>query len=131
MKKSKEVAHKSEFGIGIKLRKAADVVIDFGVKHPTVVKLAKWSGLAVLSAYVGKAAYDSGKSNGGGDYSSASDSTDGSTPDEFGSDDTAFERDYPEKKSSPREHTVSGYDRQRYGRTEHIDPYPRGGNKEE
>ncbi len=132
MKKSKEVGHKSGFGIGIKLRKAADAVIDFGVKHPTIVKVAKWSGLTVLSAYVGKAAYDSGKSNGGEDYSSASDSTDDydSTPDELGSDDTAFERDYQEKRSSPREHTVSGYDRQRNGRSEHIDSYPRGGNKE-
>lgn len=32
-------------------------------------------------------------------------------------------------RSSPREHNVSGYDRQQNGRTVHVNPYKRGGNK--
>lgn len=45
---------------------------------------------------------------------------------------TAFqERDYPDERASPREHTVSGYDRVRNGKVEHIDSYKRGGKKKE
>lgn len=34
------------------------------------------------------------------------------------------------KRSSPRRHDVSGYDRVRYGKTEHVKSYPRGGKKD-
>lgn len=46
-------------------------------------------------------------------------------------DDTSIERDYPDERSSPREHDVSGYDRQQNGKTVHVNPYKRGGKKEE
>ena len=40
-------------------------------------------------------------------------------------------REYPDERSSPREHDVSGYDRQQNGKTVHVNPYKRGSRHNE
>lgn len=40
-------------------------------------------------------------------------------------------RRYPEERTSPQSHNVSGYDRVRYGKVEHVRSYKRGGEKSE
>ena len=41
------------------------------------------------------------------------------------------ERNYPDERLPPREHDVSGYDRQQNGKIVHVNPYKRGGRKDE
>ena len=41
--------------------------------------------------------------------------------------DDGFTRDYPDERSSPTEHDVSGYTRQQNGKTVNVRPYKRGG----
>lgn len=41
------------------------------------------------------------------------------------------ERNYPDERLGPKEHDVTGYVRQQYGKTVHVNPYKRGGNKEQ
>lgn len=69
--------------------------------------------------------------DGGSDYSSSDlfDGYSGQADDDNGDDngDSSDSRDYPDERSSPREHDVSGYDRQQNGKTVHVNPYKRGG----
>ena len=44
---------------------------------------------------------------------------------------TSSERDYPDARSSPHKHDVSGYERQQNGKTVHVKPYKRGGRRED
>lgn len=80
-------------------------------------------------------------SGGGGAYSNSYESPDLSSgddnPDIFedvddsDTEDTSSKRDYPDERFSPREHDVSGYERQQNGKTVHVKPYKRGGRKED
>ena len=51
--------------------------------------------------------------------------------DDDGYVDSSNSRDYPDERSSPREHDVSGYDRQQNGKTVHVNPYKRGGRHDD
>lgn len=85
---------------------------------------------------------NSGKGTGGGSRSSSlssnnyfrnpssnNDYSDSLETDDY--DDSLSGRDYPDERSSPREHDVSGYDRQQNGKTVHVNPYKRGGKHED
>lgn len=41
------------------------------------------------------------------------------------------ERNYPDERLGPKEHDVTGYVRQQYGKTVHVNAYKRGGNKDQ
>lgn len=90
----------------------------FAQKHPFLKKALKGIGIGigVAAAIVIKVVTSNSKSSGGYDGNSTGDGS--------------KKRNYPEERSSPREHNVSGYDRQRYGKTEHVNPYSRGGHKD-
>lgn len=52
-------------------------------------------------------------------------------PEETAGDvDISSKRHYPDTRSSPREHTVRGYDKTQNGKKIHVDSYPRGRKKE-
>lgn len=112
----------------------------FAARHPVL------TGLGIsAAATAGKIAVDAisdaltgnsggGTSGGGGlGYSSSSDSSDDysgySDDDDYG--DSSSSRDYPDERSSPREHDVSGYDRQQNKKTVHVKPYKRGGKHDD
>lgn len=121
---------------GDKVLHVVDAVKEFSEKHPVLTGIVKWGGAAAAAAVTAAVANNSsggGRSSGNGrsdysssdsydDYSSqADDDIDDGYGDSFGS------RDYPDERSSPREHDVSGYDRQQNGKTVHVNPYKRGG----
>ena len=70
---------------------------------------------------------DSNSKDGGSDY-------DNNGIDDIGEDSDDYESseevDYPDERSSPREHDVSGYDRMQNGKIVHVNPYKRGGKKD-
>lgn len=120
---------------GDKILHVVDDVKDFSEKHPVLTGIVKWGGAA--AAAIATAAIANNNSGGGGssgnggsDYS-ASDSADDYSSQNDGNDDnytdSSSSRDYPDERSSPREHDVSGYDRQQNGKTVHVNPYKRGG----
>lgn len=51
--------------------------------------------------------------------------------DSVADDEPLAERNYPEERSSPCEHQVSGYDCIRYGKRIHVDSYNRGGKHDD
>ena len=105
-------------------------IITFKERHPTATKLIKVS----IAAGFGIAAYSGSKSiKGGGSSSSSSSSSteyDGNDVSSSSSDNSDETQgiNYPDERSSPKEHDVSGYDRQQNGKTVHVNPYKRGGN---
>lgn len=125
---------------GDKVMHAVKAVKEFDEKHPVIAGIVKWGGAAALAAVL---AYVASKSSGSGGgrasgndddgYFSPSDSSDdysgNSTDTDY--DDLSVSRDYPDERSSPREHDVSGYDRQQNGRTVHVNPYKRGGKHDD
>lgn len=82
----------------------------------------------VLLTAAGKAISDSLSGGGSSDYSPKSDDYD-SYRDSIS--ESAYEYDDSDndgiERSSPREHDVSGYERQQNGKTVHVRPYKRGG----
>lgn len=116
-----------------------NVVKDFSDNHPVISGLFKAGGAAIVTYVVSKAASGgNGSSRSSNDYDSSDD--DNSNDDSSSSDDSSStsddtnesdERNYPDERSSPREHDVSGYDRQQNGKTVHVNPYKRGGKKDE
>ena len=131
------VVHES---FGDKISHVVDAVKDFGAAHPILTKVLKWGGVAALTA---GSAYVASKSNGSGNSGSSDNedddflpitdkSTDYNAPSEDQEDDdSSAARDYPDERSSPREHDVSGYDRQQNGKTVHVNPYKRGGKHDD
>ncbi len=117
---------------------AFDWVKDFVEEHPIISGLIG-AGLAA----VGKAAVDSATSKHSSErhypsYDPSSyrsdpsdDSYDDSDDSDFDDDsfnnDSTSTRDYPDERSSPTEHDVSGYTRQQNGKTVNVRPYKRGG----
>ena len=112
-----------------------ETVKRFSEKHPILTEIVKWGGAATAAAITAAVANNSsggGKSsgNGGSDYSSPDSFDDYSSQADDNDDDyggSSGSRDYPDERSSPREHNVSGYDRQQNGKTVHVNPYKRGG----
>lgn len=117
--------------IGAKVKNVVERVVDFGVRHPSLVKIVKWTGIVAASAVSGKAVYNSEKSKRDRDNlpSSASGEHYDFSTDQSESSESSIERDYPDKRYSPRKHNVSGYDRQQNGKPVHVKSYPRGENK--
>lgn len=108
---------------GDKVLRAVDAVKEFSERHPILTGIVKWGGIAV--AAITTAAVANNSSGGGG--SSGDDESDSSSSDLFDDySDSSGSRDYPDERSSPREHDVSGYDRQQNGKTVHVNPYKRG-----
>lgn len=113
-----------------RLSDLGNAVKNFSEDHPVLSGILKFTGAAIITYGVGKAASGgsgSSQSSNDNDYSSSSGDSD-SVPDDS---DVADERNYPDERSSPREHDVSGYDRQQNGKTVHVNPYKRGGKKDE
>lgn len=121
------------------IKKAAKATVNFISAHKGEIIVG---GLAIGGAVL-KAVIDSDSSGSGGsgdtgggyessydyEYSSDSDTDFRESPD---SDDSSTdERDYPDERQSPREHDVSGYIRHWHGKEIHVDPYKRGGKKDE
>ena len=122
---------------GDKVLHAVNAIKEFGKRHPVLTGIVKWGGVAAVAAITAAVANNGsggGRSSGDGesDYSS-SDSFDdysANVDDDNNDDDycdSSDSRDYPGERSSPREHDVSGYDRQQNGKTVHVNPYKRGG----
>lgn len=120
---------------GDKVLRGVDAVKEFSEKHPVLTGIVKWgmaAATAIATAAVANNNTGGGKSSGdgGSDYSSSdsfddySDQADDDNDDDYG--DSSGSRDYPDERSSPREHDVSGYDRQQNGKTVHVNPYKRG-----
>ena len=125
---------------GDKILHAVDAVREFSEKHPVLTGIVKWGGAA--AAAIATAAIASNSSGGGrssensdSDYSSSdsyddySDNADDEYDDDYS--DSYDTREYPDERSSPREHDVSGYDRQQNGKTVHVNPYKRGSRHNE
>lgn len=117
---------------------AVEVVKSFGERHPVLSGIVKFGGAAFLAIVADKAT--SGR---GGNRSNTSYNTDSDNGNYYDDDDSSSyadsddceesetERDYPSERSSPKEHDVSGYDRQQNGKTVHVNPYKRGGRSKE
>ena len=123
---------------GDKVLRAVDAVKGFSERHPILTGIVKWGGIA--AAAITTAAVANNSSGGGG--SSGDSGSDASSSDLFDDysgqaddsddySDSSGSRDYPDERSSPREHDVSGYDRQQNGKTVHVNPYKRGGRHDD
>lgn len=104
---------------GDKVLHVVDAVRGFSERHPILTGIVKWC-TAVTIAIVVVANNSAGRGSSSGD--DGSDSLD--LLDDYS--DSSGSRDYPNERSSPREHDVSGYDRQQNGKTVHVNPYKRG-----
>lgn len=125
---------------GDKVLHVFDAVREFSERHPVLTGIVKWGGIA--AAAITTAAVANNSSGGGGssgdgesdspdlfdDYSSRADDSDDYVDDYS---DSSASREYPDERSSPREHDVSGYDRQQNGKTVHVNPYKRGGKHDD
>lgn len=119
---------------GDKVLRAFDAVKGFSERHP----ILKWCGIAaaaIITAAVANNSSGGGGSSGdnGSDTSSSDlfDDCSGQADDSDDCSDSPGSRDYPDERSSPREHDVSGYDRQQNGKTVHVNPYKRGGRHDD
>lgn len=104
----------------------AEIISDCIAIGGTVIKAVIDSSGGVSSNSVGSVSGSESFSSGylsdsDDDYSASSDVDDCS----------ADEREYSDERQSPREHDVSGYTRYWNGREIHVDPYKRGGKKDE
>lgn len=133
---------KEDRSFGDKLLGVVDAIKGFGERHPVIAGIAKGVGIVggtivaavVHEAVSGNGSSGKGSSRSGSDYYPPSGHEDSygsssETKDEYSEPST--ERDYPDERSSPREHDVSGYDRQQNGKTVHVNPYKRGGKNKE
>lgn len=142
----KEKAEHKRFG----LRGIADAYRRFDEQYPGATGLIKAAGIAVGTKIVKEIAHgiitNMISSSGGADvgdsgtsasyYSTESHTEDFRDSDGYNSDDDeseteSSERNYPDERSSPEEHDVSGYVRKQNGKTVHVRPYKRGGKKAE
>ncbi len=116
----------------------------FTENHPVITGILAFTGTAATAYILGKAvsggssssqsSNDFNSSDGddyNSNYSSSSDDSDSLAD----NTDASGERDYPEERSSPQEHIVTGHE-QRYHTKDGViwkekDPYTRGGNKDE
>ena len=120
-----------------KIIHAIEAINEFKNKHPVLTAIGKVVGGAVVSGVVAKVIDSSRKSNNNSlDYSLTADSDgsgDNSNVDVSIENTTStIQRDYPEERSSPRKHEVSGH-WQHYGKGKElkwVDTYPRGGSKD-
>ena len=120
-----------------KVLRAVDAAKEFSERHPILIEIVKVVADVVLvngvAAVASKFSGGGGSSEGNKSDSSSSDLFDdysGQADDNDDGDDCSDlsgSRDYPDERSSPREHDVSGYDRQQNGKTVHVNPYKRGG----
>lgn len=120
-----------------KVLRAVDAAKEFSERHPILIEIVKVVADVVLvngvAAVASKFSGGGGSSEGNKSDSSSSDLVDdysGQADDNDDGDDCSDlsgSRDYPDERSSPREHDVSGYDRQQNGKTVHVNPYKRGG----
>lgn len=122
--------------VGDAIGEAVKWVKDFHEEHPVLSKVV--DGLILIG---GKAAVDSALSKRSGtktpghtlstdhnflnDLSNTLDGQGNSSSDLI---DSISSKDYPNERSSPIEHAVSGYTRQQNGKTVDVKPYKRGGN---
>lgn len=121
---------------GDKVLRAFDAVKGFSERHPTIVPIVKLIAAAVIitAAVANNSSGGGGSSGDGGSDTSSSDLFDdcsGQADDSDDCSDSSGSRDYPDERSSPREHDVSGYDRQQNGKTVHVNPYKRGGRHDD
>ncbi len=123
---------------GDKVLRAVDAVKGFSERHPILTGIVKWGGIAAAAITTTVLANNSsggGGSSGGGESDSLSsdlfDDYSGQADDSDDYSDSSGSRDYPDERSSPREHDVSGYDRQQNGKTVHVNPYKRGGRHDD
>ena len=123
---------------GDKVLRAVDAVKEFSERHPILTGIVKWGGIAaaaITTAAVANNSSGGGGSSGGGESDSSSsdlfDDYSGQADDSDDYSDSSGSRDYPDERSSPREHDVSGYDRQQNGKTVHVNPYKRGGRHDD
>lgn len=118
--------------------KVAKKAIGFVVKHPgefiggvlTFAAGAYCLYSSISSSNNGSSGdyYSSNSNDHEYDYNSESYST---SSQDVVHDNLSTEKDYPEERSSPREHSVSGYDRIQNGKTVHVNPYKRGGKNKD
>ena len=111
----------------LKLNKAKEAVKAFRKNHPILMDVAKGVGVLAVSVAAGTVASVLGGSSTKSVNNSAS--NDDGFIDEFEAEDDN-DRKYPDERSSPREHDVSGYERTQHGKTVYVRPYKRGGKKD-
>ena len=123
---------------GDKVLRAVDAVKEFSEMHPILTGIVKWGWIAaaaITTAAVANNSSGGGGSSGDGESDSSSsdlfDAYSGQADDSDDYSDSSGSRDYPDERSSPREHDVSGYDRQQNGKTVHVNPYKRGGRHDD
>ena len=117
--------------LGEKILRAVDAAREFGKRHPIISNIVKWGGAFIVG--LGTASAVNRGSDGRGsenDESVLFDSFSSSSDDDIYGDPLSS-KDYPDERSSPREHDVSGYDRQQNGKTVHVKPYKRGGKHDD
>ena len=137
--KSNSTAHKN---IGEKIIDFFGAVKDFFEKHPIAKEAIKESVIAAATAAITEYAH-SGKGASGGSklfspdehFSSSSEDGNADSIDSNAYDDVPSDRDYPEERVSPKEHTVSA-DSQRYHTRNGViqkekESYQRGGKLED
>ena len=112
--------------LGEKILRAVDAAREFDKRHPKISNIVKW-GVALIVSLGTASAVNRGSDGRGSenDESVLFDSFSSSSDDDIYGDPLSS-KDYPDERSSPREHDVSGYDRQQNGKTVHVKPYKRG-----
>ncbi len=128
---------KEDRSFGERLLGVVDAIKGFGERHPVISWIAK--GVVIVGGTIGaavvhEAVSGNGSSRSSTDYYPSSghvDNYDSSSELEDGYSESSTEREYPDERSSPREHDVSGYDRQQNGKTVHVNPYKRGGKNKD
>ncbi len=137
-KKPTVVTPKVHEGIGDKFIHAVKFVNEFGEKHPVLTEVLKEILVYFVDAGVDTIAKRI-KASGGGVSSSSSDdsfsrSSDDDYKDSLESDDydsTSSDREYPNERYSPKEHTVPAHGQHYHTKDGVIwkekEPYPRGG----
>lgn len=131
---------KNESGGGFK--RLISQVVGFYTRHKNVIDPIVGVAAAIGGTVVLSAAVNGGNdSNGGSSRNGNSSSDDGGeyTPiidreSDYGlaaDDASSSESSEPTKRSSPREHSVSGYPRQQNGKTVHVKSYNRGKNEDD
>lgn len=126
---------KSSKSFGDRIMDAVEAVKGFSERHPVLTGIIKFVGTTATVVGVGAIA-NSGKGSDGSSGSSLSNdylssSSDDDYLDRDDHDDSSEDRDYPEERSSPKEHMVQGHG-QHYHRKDGViwkkkNPYPRGG----
>lgn len=128
---------KADGGVVYKIIHTIEAIKEFRNKHPVLTAIGKGVGGAVVSGVVAKVINSSGKSsNNNLEYSLTTDSDESEdNSNEFVSVENValnIQRDYPDERSSPRKHEVSGH-WQHYGKDKElkwVDQYSRGAGKD-